>query len=321
MSSVIVCILSTCALLLGAEGMYASVTPSGAQTVDKQSALIRSEEAHPDAMQRHDIAKEREDAQEAPAPVKKAPAPVKNATGKVTIDVYYETKCPGCVMFINTTLEPLWRTAGIKDLLDIKLFTYGNAMTIPVANISQGYKFWHPDTTGAGYENVHICQHGNDECFGNLVQVCAKDLGDQDKYMELVFCMTATTMQGYSMEKSSFDCMHKANINPDAVKGCVRGPKGNQLMTETGKATMALKGRLGTPWVMINSVHAADDLLMNSTLLLQSVCGHVGNIPVPCAAFKNAKPPAAKAAAPTDDGDDFQVFGKLDMYKVKGSQV
>lgn len=319
MSSVIVCILSTCALLLGAEGMYASVTPSGAQTLpaDKQTALIRSEEHHPDAMQRHDIQKQRIDAQEAPAP-----APAKNATGKVNIDVYYETKCPGCVMFINTTLEPLWRTAGMKDVLQISLFTYGNAMTIPVANISQGYKFWHPDTTGAGYDNVHICQHGNDECFGNMVQLCAKDLGDNDKYMELVFCMTATTMQGYSMEKSSFDCMHKANINPDAVKGCVRGPKGNSLMTEVGKQTNALKGRLGTPWVMINSVHASDDLLMNSTLLLQSVCTHVSNVPVPCAQWKNAPAPAAaKAAEPTDDGDDFQVFGKLDMYKVSASQV
>jgi len=320
MSSVIVCILSTCALLFGVEGMYASVTPSGAQAIpaDKQTALIRSEEAHPDAMERHDLQKQR---QAAHAHADPAPA-AKNASNKVTIDVYYETKCPGCIMFINSTLEPLWRTAGIKDLVQISLFTYGNGMTIPVKNISEGYKFWHPDTTGAGYDNVHICQHGNDECFGNLVQVCAKDIAEQDKYMELVFCMTATTMQGYSMEKSSYDCMHKADINPDAIKGCVRGPKGNELMTKTGEKTNELQGRLGTPWVMIQGAHAADDLMMNSTLLLQAVCGHVGNVPVPCAAFKNAPAPAPKAAEPApDEGDDFQVFGKLDMYKVTANQV
>merc|ERR1719424_1983418 len=125
-------------------------------------------------------------------------------------------------------------------------------MTIPKAQISDGYKFWHPDTTGAGWDDVQVCQHGSDECLGNMVQLCAKDLGDNDKYMELVFCMSATTIKGYSVEKSSYECMEKAQIDTAMVKACAQGPTGNRLMTAAGIQTAALKDRLGTPRVMIN---------------------------------------------------------------------
>lgn len=235
-------------------------------------------------------------------------------TGKpVSIEVYYETRCPGCVMFINQTLEPLWRHTGLTGVLNISMYTYGNGMTVPVANISDGYRFWHEDTTGKAWKDVQICQHGSDECLGNLVQVCTKDVASNAKYMELIFCMAATTIQGYSTEKSTFDCMVKAGVDTKKVKTCVRSPRGNQLMTDVGKLTNAVQGRLGTPWVMIQGQHAADNLLQNSTLLLQSICTHANNVPGPCSAFKAVAPPTAPSPTPSDGGggDDFQVFNSI----------
>jgi len=260
-------------------------------------------------------------ASSAPAPTNATTPNTGSIAKSVNMDVYYETRCPGCLLFINQTLEPLWRNKDLKGVLNVTMYTYGNGITIPTANVSEGYKFWHPETTGKGWDNVQICQHGSDECLGNLVQVCAKDIADNDKYMELIFCMAATTIAGYGEEKSTYECMQKADIDHDKVKECVTSPHGNNLVTEAGRQTHLLKSREGTPWVMVAGTHVENDLLVNSTLLLQSLCSHVGDVPLPCAPWKKAAPAApAKAAAPSDDGDDFQVFEK-DLIKVSRDHV
>merc|ERR1719454_992462 len=73
---------------------------------------------------------------------------------KVDIDVYFETRCPGCLLFLNKTLEPLWRNKTVRDLFKINMYTYGNGASVAVANISEGYKFWHPESTGKGWNTV-----------------------------------------------------------------------------------------------------------------------------------------------------------------------
>lgn len=252
--------------------------------------------------------------------VRKPDSDNKNTTApqKVDIDVYYETRCPGCLLFLNRTLEPLWRKRNLREVFNINMYTYGNGMTVPVANISDGYKFWHPDSTGKGWKNVQICQHGNDECLGNLVQVCVKNITDHEKHMDLIFCMTASTIAGYGVEKSTYECMEKVGIDKDKVRDCVTSPRGDELVTAAGAQTRTLKGRLGTPWVLVGGQHVADNILMNSTLLLQSVCQHVNNAPVPCAPFHNMpQPTAQKEAEPADP--DFTVLQDVeaaDLLKV-----
>jgi len=315
MSSPIVLVLATLATLLhGAQGVSATISASAQATAVKQATKDHENRI----MRSHEHSPPTTDPDEAAAATTKV--------SKVNIEVYYETRCPGCIMFINQTLEPLWRTKGIYDVLNVTLYTYGNAMTIPLKEVSEGYKFWHPKTTGADYTDVHICQHGGDECMGNMVQLCAKDIETNDKYMELVFCMSATTIQGYSVEKSSFECMQRAKIDHDKVRDCVQGPKGNKLMTSTGEQTAMLKGRKGTPWVMINNVHAADEVMENSTLLMQAICSHVENAPSSCSPWKAMKAkaadadPAPKHEQPDDGGDDFQVLEK-NMFKVSPKHV
>jgi len=269
-----------------------------------------------------------ESANPKPGPVKDAVKPVPYKPGKkVSVDVYYETRCPGCLLFINRTLEPLWRQKGMADVLNISMITYGNGMTIPIKDVSEGYKFWHPQTTGKGWNSVQICQHGADECLGNLVQLCTKEVAKHEQYMELIFCMAATSIQGYGEEKSTFECMQKNGIDHDKVRKCVTSTQGNELATKAGQQTHLLKDRKGTPWVMIEGTHVEDQLLMNTTLLMQSVCSHVDNGPVPCSPFK--KPKAAPAPAPAraapSEGDDFQVFvashGDMDLIKVSQQGV
>lgn len=217
------------------------------------------------------------------------------AAKAVTINLYYETRCPDCVEFINQTLRPLWNNKDIRPHLNITMNPYGNAMSIPVAKVSEGYKFWHPNTTSEGWEFVHICQHGTDECLGNLIQACAISMAKKEQFMEMVFCMA--DKPDWSIEKASYDCMNQTKIDQNAVKECVNTPQGNKMFADLGRLTQAVPGRQGTPWVLIEGQNLA-----NTTDLMRSVCGHVGNSPSSCAPFKGAAAPAP-AEQKIEDGD------------------
>lgn len=245
-----------------------------------------------------------------------AKAADKNATSAapaktVNINLYYETRCPDCIEFINGTLAPLWRNKEMRPHLNITMNPYGNAMSLPVANVSEGYKFWHPETTSDGWEYVHICQHGTDECLGNLIQACAISIAKQDQYMELVLCMADKPR--WSIEKASYDCMHQHGIDHHTVQECVNSPQGNKLFADFGQATQAVPGRKGTPWVLINGA-----TLGNVTDLMQTVCSHVmveENGPTSCKPFAKA---AAAASAPKAHGGadgDFTVLPVLKKEK------
>lgn len=224
--------------------------------------------------------------------------------GPVSINLYYETRCPDCIEFINGTLAPLWRTKSLQGLLNVTMNPYGNAMSVPTVNVSEGYKFFHPETTGAGWDYVHICQHGTDECFGNLVQACAIKNTEQSKYMELILCMAAKPDWG--IEKASYECMTSAGIDPKPIKECASSPVGNKLMAEFGLETGKVQGRTGTPWVMVDGIN-----LPNVADLLKTACGKLGNGPEDCAPFgKTQSQDAPSPAAPAAD-DTFTVLPEI----------
>jgi len=232
----------------------------------------------------------------------------------ITINLYYETKCPDCIEFINGTLEPLWRNKDIRPHLNITMNPYGNAMSIPLKSVSEGYKFWHPDSTKDGFEYVHICQHGTDECLGNLIQACAISMVEKEKYMELVFCMAQKP--DWSIEKASYECMDKFDIDHDHVKACVGSPQGNKMFADLGNQTGSVPGRQGTPWVMINGAN-----LGNTTDLLRGVCTAIGDSgPKSCDPFKTAPAASDKPAQEGGDGD-FTVLVKKKVQKKEKALV
>jgi len=233
----------------------------------------------------------------------------------LTIELYYESRCPDCVEFVNNTLRPIWNS-DLRDHLTLTMNPYGNSMSVPVKNVSEGYKFFHPNSTGAGWDYVHICQHGTDECFGNLVHACAlkSDKVNQSEAMELIFCMADNALRERpdGIEKASYECMSKAGIDQKPIKECVQGTHGNKIMTELGELTQKVPGRTGTPWVMLGGVNLAD-----ASKLLKNVCHQLGNSPSSCSSFKDKDTPADDAA-PADD-DTFTVLPLISKTKIWGA--
>jgi len=79
---------------------------------------------------------------------------VRDENDKVNVTLYYETLCPYCQQFITTQVAQAFST--ILDIINITLVPYGNA-----------HETYQPDTQLYQY----VCQHGADECLGNLIHV------------------------------------------------------------------------------------------------------------------------------------------------------
>eukprot|EP00928_Gymnodinium_smaydae_P077742 TRINITY_DN6118_c0_g1_i2.p1 TRINITY_DN6118_c0_g1~~TRINITY_DN6118_c0_g1_i2.p1 ORF type:complete len:289 (+),score=70.22 TRINITY_DN6118_c0_g1_i2:79-945(+) len=225
----------------------------------------------------------------------------------VKVEVYYETRCPDCVSFLNETLKSLWANDDIRGSIDLVMVPYGNAFSIPLTQVSDGYKYWHPHTTSQGYNFVHVCQHGADECFANMIQACAIKKAEQSKYMDLVFCMADHAE--YSPEKSSFECMERNGIDRQEVAACVRGPEGDAQMALLAQQTNAVEGRQGTPWVLVDGKHLDDP-----RTLMKVVCTQSNSQSSACAPYTQqggGEDQGDAQPSGEEDPDEFQVLASI----------
>mmetsp|Transcript_7062 Transcript_7062/g.12154 ORF Transcript_7062/g.12154 Transcript_7062/m.12154 type:complete len:314 (-) Transcript_7062:50-991(-) len=197
---------------------------------------------------------------------------------KVHIQVYYETRCPYCVSFLNATLGSFWQKSDLKSNVNISLYPYGNAQTVLVSNVSMGYKFWHPKVEQSKITSMSVCQHGKDECFGNLIQACAIHLEPQDVHMDFIVCMSARVED--SFEKSSYECMEEAGMDKAKMKDCVMGEQGSNITNEMAMKTEAVHGRVGTPWILVDGQN-----LENPDELQKAVCEILDYGPTSCTKY------------------------------------
>merc|ERR1712228_155416 len=99
----------------------------------------------------------------------------------IKVNIYYETDCPFSKNFVASEMGPLLFDEGcVQTQTDFNWVPYGNA-----------------DVADTG--NPAGCQHGEDECFGNRLHLCAKrEFGaDTDGFTKWVTCvMTALVPEG-----------------------------------------------------------------------------------------------------------------------------
>lgn len=279
----------------GTESSYFAEVTGSAQMMRSEGKPVST---HPPA---HAHAQAARPASHSVAAGKKA-TPVK----KVKLELFYESRCPDCVEFMNSSVAKIWRDKELNPHIDLVLNPYGNAMTVPMAKISEGYKFWHPDRKNE-WKDVFICQHGDEECFADTLQACAIAKLPQEQHVELIFCMEGKAPYE-TPERSSYECMEDLKINKEDMRTCANGKEGNQILFEAGVRTSKVPGRDGTPWILIDGKH-----LENPEHLLREVCAKVGPGMKACKAFER-KPEDSKSEKKDDTEQDpnwFRVLGKV----------
>lgn len=168
----------------------------------------------------------------------------------VNFTLYFESLCPDCQRFFIKQLYHTYMALG-EDVMNLTLVPYGNAR----------------EKQGPSGRWEFECQHGKEECVGNLIETCAYVL-EKNK--------TATFLFIHCMEKSddlpqqsAKKCAPEFKIDLDKVMMCANGDMGNQLEHKMAEQTNALDPpHKYVPWVTLNGVHtekiereAEDDLM------------------------------------------------------------
>lgn len=144
------------------------------------------------------------------------PVKQKPAVEKVKVAVYYECLCPDSKYFVTSQLYSTWKEIG--EIMDVQFVPYGKATT---SKTKHGYTF--------------ECQHGTEECKGDIIHCCAAKILDSETSMEYINCMMK--QREFDTNKIAQDCAAELGIDWPKIEGCAIGREGEELHAEAGILT------------------------------------------------------------------------------------
>eukprot|EP01064_Diplonema_japonicum_P016189 TRINITY_DN241_c0_g1_i2.p1 TRINITY_DN241_c0_g1~~TRINITY_DN241_c0_g1_i2.p1 ORF type:complete len:175 (+),score=57.23 TRINITY_DN241_c0_g1_i2:214-738(+) len=174
--------------------------------------------------------------------------------------------------------------------MDFEYVPFGNAFVEikECADPSNDYTCWKrkcgpkatPPIPSDCFTGSINCQHGSGECYGNLVEVCVKNMTNNNpwKYMPFVDCFEAHE-PGAGSKAHMEKCAKQYNLSPTAIASCESGPTGKALMAVAARTTVMVKGMDYVPYFTLNG-----KVLKNSDNLLEAVCND----------WEGTKPPGCK---------------------------
>jgi hypothetical protein len=144
----------------------------------------------------------------------------------LTVTVYYECLCPDSQAFITNQLYPTCERLGKYFRVEFKPF--GKATF--VRNSVEGWNF--------------TCQHGPEECTGNMYQACLLKLPenqvDSTQRVQIINCI----MSDATPDTATLKCMKRLGVEEEALKaveGCANSVEGQWALHDLGVETQILQ--------------------------------------------------------------------------------
>lgn len=185
---------------------------------------------------------------------------------KVELALYYESLCPDCQDFILNQLYPTYKK--VPEIFNLTLVPFGNAYE------SQEGGQWKFD-----------CQHGKEECIGNIIETCAISLlKNVTVYFPFVYCLEKNIgdKDPHTVAKQ---CAKDLGIDYSPIDACQSGPLGNRLEHEMALKTEALVPKHQyVPWIVLNGKHTEKIQDKAQDNLLKLLCEY----------YTGTKPPACQ---------------------------
>ncbi len=181
-----------------------------------------------------------------------------NSAAIPQIDVYFETLCPGCQNFIGGSFADYLQNPDFLSLAHVNFYPYGNAKE---------------SQSGDHYE--FTCQHGPNECYGNVVETCGLNKMSYEDGLNFMVCMEngIRTYDKY-INKALIHCVQDQTLSK-SILDCAVNNEGNSLQHAVAQATPA--NHKYVPWIHFNGEH---DPKIESALLENMndyLCGLEGN--------------------------------------------
>ncbi|CAF1031974.1 unnamed protein product [Adineta steineri] len=190
---------------------------------------------------------------------------VQDKNDKVNLTLYYETLCPDCRKFMTTELWKAYQT--IFDIVNITLVPYGNA-----------HETYQPATQLYQY----VCQHGAQECLGNLIHTCVLNYYPTiQQHMPFVYC---TESSSGDVTTIASQCAEKSKMDFNKIFNCTQSKLGNQLQHIYAVQTENLQPpHKYVPWITINGQHTEEMEHEAERNLIKLICK----------SYKGSNPPSA----------------------------
>ncbi|KAK3087901.1 hypothetical protein FSP39_012291 [Pinctada imbricata] len=191
----------------------------------------------------------------------------------VNFTLYFESNCPDCKNFFRSQLSPNYEK--LSGIMNLTLVPYGNARE---------------QKSGSGKWKF-TCQHGKEECIGNLIETCAIHLMKNiSSYFPFISCIEND--QFAEPQDSAEKCAKKLGVDFKSIKECANSDLGNKLEHEMAVRTDALSPpHKYVPWVTLNGVHTEDIEQQAEKDLVKLICGAYkgSDKPAICGEFKSTR--------------------------------
>lgn len=188
------------------------------------------------------------------------------AAEPVKVSVYYETLCPDSKRFVINQLYPVYQE--LKDIMLLDVNAYGKAENFAI-----------------GDSYIFVCQHGPNECQGNMMIACAKNLiQSEELFMDFTNCI----MTVFTAAAGGPQCAEKHGIDFAPIQQCFQSTEGQHLLHDVGVKQNAAAPNLNyVPWIMINDVYSGNQQTEAETNLKKVVCDtYEGEKPAACGGGK-----------------------------------
>lgn len=181
----------------------------------------------------------------------------------VNVSFYYESLCPGCRGVWASQVTPTFHALAESGIVNFEFVPYGNAQEQPYGSS------WY-----------FTCQHGPNECYGNLVETCAiHHYPDPKQHIPFLSCL-----EQYGPSTYGSYCASVVKINYEPIQTCANGDEGKQLEHQMALKTEQLSPpHQYVPWLTLNGQHTNEIQNGLSSAMLETVCNaYTGTKPDGC---------------------------------------
>lgn len=162
---------------------------------------------------------------------------------KVTI--YTESYCPDCIDFEQGNYSNYMLNPSKEDLCEIEFIVFGNAEELPDSKLN---------------ERKFKCQHGDIECYGNIVSNCAQKYLSLNNFDDFLICSGENILEQKDFNYSINKCILDNDVK-NYIINCSNSDEGKELLHIAGLNT---KKHDHVPYILVDNEY--DIQLENSAL-------------------------------------------------------
>ena len=172
------------------------------------------------------------------------------------ITIYMESLCPYCIQFITTSIKEFYTKVTKPNLAYIEIIPYGNAKEVYDSSTNK-YSF--------------TCQHGDNECYGNLISTCSLNvLGRINGQLNIICLLENIYNFNRNFDLTLEYCLSSQPDILQEIKDCVKSDIGNIYQHQMAPKTAH---HLGVPWILVDGVYDDDTTDQIWTSLIDYLCG------------------------------------------------